>query len=90
MFNFFGPTGVVANPYTSAFIIPGTGTPAAFIFDTLDGLIVGWNSGVNPTQGVVVIANRSALGASYSGLAIAGPATDPAPLRDQHGAGRRG
>ncbi len=44
MFNFFGPTGVVANPYTSAFIIPGTGTPAAFIFDTLDGLIVGWNS----------------------------------------------
>ncbi len=75
MFNFFGPTGVVANPYTSAFIIPGTGTPAAFIFVTLDGLIVGWNS-ANPTQGVKV-SNRSALGASYSGLAIAGPANDP-------------
>ena len=75
MFNFFGPTGVVANPDSSAFIIPGSGAPALFIFDTLDGLIVGWNS-ANQTQGIVV-ANRSSLGASYSGLAIAGPASNP-------------
>lgn len=65
MFNFFGPTGVVANSSSSAFVIPGTGAPAAFIFDTLDGLIVGWNS-ANPTQGIVV-ANRNSLLASYSG-----------------------
>ncbi len=78
MFNFFGPTGIVANTFASAgaFIIPGTGAPALFIFDTLDGLIVGWNPDVNLTQGVVV-ANRSSAGASYGGLAIAGPATDP-------------
>lgn len=76
MFNFFGPTGVVANPYTSAFAIPGTSDPAQFIFDTLDGLIVGWNSNVNLTQGVVV-ANRYSAGASYSGLAIAGPPRQP-------------
>ena len=75
MLNFFGPTGVVANSSSSAFVIPGTGAPAAFIFDTLDGLIVGWNS-ANPTQGIVV-ANRNSLLASYSGLAIAGPPNDP-------------
>ncbi|HLI62053.1 MAG TPA: TIGR03118 family protein [Terriglobales bacterium] len=75
MFNFFGPTGVVANSYGSGFVIPGSGASAAFIFDTLDGLIVGWNS-VNQTQGIVV-ANRYASGASYSGLAIAGPASNP-------------
>jgi|SRR5579871_427029 len=75
MFNFFGPTGVVANSDPSAFVIPGTSAPAAFIFDTLDGLLVGWNS-ANPTQGIVV-ANRYSLGAGYSGLAIAGPADDP-------------
>lgn len=76
LFNAFGPTGVVANPYASAFIIPGTGAPALFIFDTLDGLIVGWNGNVNLNQGVV-LANNSASFASYSGLAIAGPASDP-------------
>ncbi len=56
--------------------IPGTNAPALFIFDTLDGLIVGWSPDVNETQGIVV-ANRFAAGASYTGLAIAGPARDP-------------
>ena len=77
MFNFFGPTGIVANPFASAFTIPGTSAPALFIFDTLDGLIVGWNFNVNPTTQGVAVANRNSGGASYSGLAIAGPATDP-------------
>ncbi len=76
MFNLFGPSGIVANPFASAFTIPGTSAPALFIFDTLDGLIVGWNPNVNPTQGVVV-ANRNSVGAGYAGLAIAGPATNP-------------
>jgi uncharacterized protein (TIGR03118 family) len=76
MFNFFGPSGVVANPYASTFIIPGTSSPALFIFGTIDGLMVGWNSSVNPTQGVVVVSRNSA-GTSYSGLAIAGSPTNP-------------
>ncbi|HEV2379684.1 MAG TPA: TIGR03118 family protein [Terriglobia bacterium] len=76
MFNFFGPTGVVANPYASAFIIPGTSSSAQFIFATLDGLIVGWNSSVNATQGVVIV-NRNSVGASYNGLALSGPPSDP-------------
>ncbi len=76
--NFFGPTGVVGNSFstTGAFTIPGSSQPGVFLFDTLDGLIVAWSPSVNRTQGKVV-ANRSSNGASYNGLAIAGPADDP-------------
>jgi uncharacterized protein (TIGR03118 family) len=75
---FFGPTGIVGNSFstTGAFTIPNSAEPAVFLFDTLDGLIVAWSPKVNPKQGVVV-ANRSSNGASYNGLAIAGPADDP-------------
>jgi uncharacterized protein (TIGR03118 family) len=70
----------VANTFaaTGAFTVTqgGTSGPAFFIFDTLDGLIVGWNPGVNPTQGVVV-ANRSSTGALYTGLAIGSSASGP-------------
>jgi len=74
MLNFFGPTGIVWNAYSStgAFTVPGS-TPAhtaVFVFDTLDGLIAVWSPQVNPTQAVVV-ANRSSSGASYNGLALA-------------------
>ena len=77
-FNFFGPTGIVGNSFSTAgaFTIPGSTQPAVFLFATLDGLIVGWSPKVNPARGVVA-ANRSANGASYNGLAIAGPADDP-------------
>lgn len=76
--NLFGPTGIVGNSYstTGAFTIPSSAQPAAFLFDTLDGLLVAWSPKTNATQGVVV-ANRSSDGASYNGLAIAGPADDP-------------
>jgi uncharacterized protein (TIGR03118 family) len=77
-FNFFGPTGIVANP-SAAFALSGASgspQPALFIWDTLDGLIVGWNPNVNLTQGIVV-ANRFLAGASYNGLALAGPSSDP-------------
>jgi hypothetical protein len=76
--NLFGPTGIVWNAFSTngAFAIPGSSQPASFIFATLDGLIVGWNAQVNRTQGVVV-ADRSANAASYSGLAIASPAGTP-------------
>jgi uncharacterized protein (TIGR03118 family) len=55
------PTGQVANG-TSDFKI--SGSPALFIFATLDGTISGWNSGTS-----AVIAVRAASGTSYTGLA---------------------
>ena len=63
---------------TGAFSVSegGASGPAFFIFDTLDGLVVGWNPQVNPTQGVVA-ANRSSAGAFYTGLAISGSASGP-------------
>ncbi len=78
--NFFGPTGIVWNSFSStgAFTVPGS-TPshtAAFIFDTLDGLIVAWSPQVNVKQGIVV-ANRSSSGASYNGLALAALSGSP-------------
>lgn len=76
----FGPSGIVANTFaaTGAFTLTegGMSGPAFFIFDTLDGLVVGWNPQVNPTQGVVA-ANRSSAGAFYTGLAIGGSASGP-------------
>lgn len=63
------PTGLVANS-TTGFVITQNGKsgPAAFIFDTLDGTISGWNSSVN--NGAAVIAVNNAGKANYSGLAI--------------------
>lgn len=54
----------------------GTTKPALFLFSTLDGLIVGWNPGVNLTQ-TAVGADQSSSGAIYFGLALAGPASSP-------------
>jgi uncharacterized protein (TIGR03118 family) len=56
------PTGQVANG-TSDFKV--SGSPALFIFDTLDGTISGWNGGTS-----AVIAVKAASGTSYKGLAI--------------------
>jgi len=56
------PTGQVANG-TSDFKI--SGSPALFIFATLDGTISGWNSGSS-----AVIAVTAPTGTSYVGLAI--------------------
>ncbi len=36
-----GPTGVVQNPHPNEFLIPGTDIPTTYIFDTLQGTIVG-------------------------------------------------
>jgi uncharacterized protein (TIGR03118 family) len=60
------PTGIVANtdPSTTDFRI--SGSPAAFIFDTLDGTISGWNGGAK----AVIAVNNSHLGSSYTGLAM--------------------
>jgi uncharacterized protein (TIGR03118 family) len=56
------PTGQVYNN-TGDFLVGGS--PAFFIFDTLDGTISGWNSG---TSAVITVSAPS--GTSYTGLAI--------------------
>jgi uncharacterized protein (TIGR03118 family) len=58
-----GPTGQVFNGTTS-FVLPN-GSPAAFLFATLDGQLLGWNSGAGTTA--VNVATTS--GAIYTGLA---------------------
>jgi uncharacterized protein (TIGR03118 family) len=70
------PTGVVANT-TQDFVISkgGKSGPARFIFDTLDGLICGWNPDVDPDNAITIIDYSAAkpgaiFPASYAGLAI--------------------
>jgi uncharacterized protein (TIGR03118 family) len=58
-----GPTGQVFNG-NSSFNLPD-GSPAHFLFDTLDGRILGWNGGAT----AVTVA--TVAGAEYTGLAIA-------------------
>jgi len=81
------PTGIVAPetpPGVAAFVISGinpiTGMQAsgnaAFIFATLDGTISGWNpavGGISATGAstATLAADRSSVGATYTGLAIA-------------------
>jgi uncharacterized protein (TIGR03118 family) len=62
------PTGIVANSTTS-FHLPGTNSPAIFIFDTEDGTIAAWNPGVDLMHAVIAVDN-SASGANYKGLAF--------------------
>lgn len=65
------PTGLVWNGSKD---FPVSGSPAVFIFDTLDGTISAWSFAVNPKT-AIVIADNSANGASYTGLAITNHAT---------------
>lgn len=64
------PTGIVANT-TTGFVIHQNGRsgPAAFIFNTLDGTISGWNSSVNANSAVIAVNNTGT--ANYQGLTIA-------------------
>ena len=81
------PTGVVApetpkgvTAFTISGVNPITGVQASanslFIFATLDGTIRGWNPAVDGISSTgastaTLAANRSAFGATYTGLAIA-------------------
>ncbi len=65
------PTGQVFNS-TTAFAL-SNGKPAAFLFDTEDGTISGWN-GTSP--GLLAVDN-SKKGAVYKGLALAVAGTTP-------------
>ena len=59
-----GPTGQVFNGTTS-FVLPN-GSPARFLFDTLDGQLLGWNGSPRTTALNVAITT----GAIYTGLAL--------------------
>ena len=71
------PTGIVGNISLTDFKITENGNsgPASFIFATLDGTISAWNPVVDGATGNVnatlTPADRSGVGAVYTGLAIA-------------------
>jgi uncharacterized protein (TIGR03118 family) len=60
-----GPTGQVNNGVSTNFVLPN-GTSAAFIFDTLNGTIAGWNG----AAGTTAVTTVTTPGAVYTGLAI--------------------
>lgn len=64
------PTGIVWNP-SPAFLVPGTKTPALFIFATEDGTVSAWAQGLNPADVAVIAADNSTSGAVYKALAFA-------------------
>jgi uncharacterized protein (TIGR03118 family) len=69
------PTGIVWNPSTTGFLVPGTSLPASFIFDSEDGTISAWTGNLTPANRAVLAVNNSttpsaALGAVYKGLVV--------------------
>jgi uncharacterized protein (TIGR03118 family) len=60
------PTGVIFNDTTS-FVLGAS--PATFLFSTEQGVIAGWNGAAGSTA--KVMADRSAAGSVYKGLATA-------------------
>jgi uncharacterized protein (TIGR03118 family) len=68
------PTGIVWNP-SGAFLVPGTKTPAAFIFATEDGTLSAWAGGLTPATDAVLAVDNSAnptaaAGAVYKSLVL--------------------
>ena len=75
-----GPTGVVFNS-TSDFVISddhGNSGPAAFIFVTESGSIVGWNPSVNspPTPSTMAKVATTVTDAIYKGVALGNNGTE--------------
>ena len=67
-----GPSGIVWTP-SAAFLVPGTKSPATFIFATEDGTLSAWTLGLTPPDHAVLAADNSASpnaasGAVYKGL----------------------
>jgi len=60
-----GPTGMVFSNVAGSF--PVNGTPATFIFDTLNGTLLGWNG----SAGTTAVPMATTPGAIYTGLAEA-------------------
>ena len=66
------PTGMVWNPTTNpttAFLVPGTNLPAAFIWATEDGTISAWAGGLTPRDQAVLAVDNSPS-AVYKGLVV--------------------
>jgi uncharacterized protein (TIGR03118 family) len=61
------PTGQVYND-TGGFVVPGTTSPALFIFDSEAGIISAWNGSVSPRTEAVQVAQVP--DAVYKGLAL--------------------
>jgi uncharacterized protein (TIGR03118 family) len=68
------PTGVVSASSASTGFVLSNGTKASFLFDSLDGLISGWNGKLGATVSPIPVAlpvmNNSSIGAVYTGLGI--------------------
>ncbi len=64
------PSGCIFNTTTSFQL---NGKPANFLFSTEQGTIIGWNGGTTAS----IVADNSASGAVYKGLAIATTASGP-------------
>src|SRR5246500_3450463 len=70
------PTGTIANSSPTDFLL-APGTPAAFLFSTIDGTISGWNPNVGVAQGaappskLATIVVKTTDGSSYTGLTSA-------------------
>jgi uncharacterized protein (TIGR03118 family) len=67
-----GPTGTVANPTTTDFVVSQNGVSgtARFLFATAGGQILGWSPTVNAANAVVAVDNSSSH-ALFDGLAVA-------------------
>ncbi|WP_348268375.1 TIGR03118 family protein [Edaphobacter paludis] len=70
------PMGVVFNGDSTAFLL-APGKAAAFLFVTEDGMISGWNPGVNLSQAVIEVNHKSA--SVYKGVTIATAQTESGP-----------
>jgi uncharacterized protein (TIGR03118 family) len=62
-----GPTGQVFNSAGAGNFVLSDGSAATFLFDTLDGQILGWNGGA----GTTALHAATTTGAAYSGLTLA-------------------
>jgi hypothetical protein len=64
------PTGTVFTGSATGFKLPN-GSPATFLFSSLDGAITGWNSALGTTNSIAQIAiNNSASNAVYTDMAL--------------------
>jgi uncharacterized protein (TIGR03118 family) len=75
------PTGQVSND-TTDFDLPGTTTPARFIFASIGGFITAWAGGTEAT----IVAHPA--GAMYTGLALAHSPSGPRLLAANFAAGK--
>ena len=77
------PSGIIVND-TTAFLLGGA--PASFIFSSEQGVIAGWNGAAGKTA--AIMADRSAAGAVYKGLATATRSEGPLLYAADFGNGR--